>query len=469
MTKLDHYHSLIHWGMSTWTYPEWWSIVYHKPYTTRTIKAESLAKYAAFGPFSTAGSTLEARIKQSHPFHEGISEKIVLSSVHKNIYVHVNVNSEISMNSRKMSSAVLEKALESKLREIFSDVLWLKGWQVERVSKPTDAGFDLLVTLPLATGGKAALCVECKHELRPSTFRMVADKTFSPRGRPKVIVPVLALPFVSPRVAELCAEHGWSWYDLAGNHRLDIPGLLQLQHTGTAPMQKQPRPTANLSTAAAGRVIRALLALENLGMRWTQREMQKHCQPNVSLGLVNKVVRHLREQAFIEELTEGGFRLREPQKLLFAWRDAYRFERHERRGYFTLLQGKRLHEVLAKLGSFTGGFAACAAFSAADFQAPHVRQPKTWLYIHEREISKFEKLVEARLVDSGENLVVLIPEDEGVFYLPDSGTVRESRMVCTNVVQTYVDLSHCGERGEEAANALLEQRLRPIWKAHKLL
>lgn len=48
-------------------------------------------------------------------------------------------------------------------------------------------------------------------------------------------------------------------------------------------------------------------------MRWTQREMQIHCQPNVSIGLVNKVVRHLRDEAFIEEAPDGGFRLREPE------------------------------------------------------------------------------------------------------------------------------------------------------------
>jgi hypothetical protein len=374
------------------------------------------------------------------------------------------MNNEIFMNSQRMSTIALENALASKLHGILGGVHWLHGWQVERVSKLTDAGFDLLASLPLPGGGKAALCVECKQEMRPSTFRMVADKTFSPRGRPKVIVPVLALPFVSPRVAELCAEHGWSWYDLAGNHRIVVPGVLQLQHTGNVPVHKPPRPTANLSTAEAGRVIRALLALENLGTRWTQREMQKHCQPNVSLGLVNKVVRHLRDEAFIEELTDGGFRLRDPQKLLFAWRDAYRFERHERRGYFSLLQGKRLHDALAKLSLFTGGLAAYAAFSAADFQAPHVRQPKTWLYAHEREITRFEKLVEAKPVDSGENIVVLIPDDDGVFYLPDGGTMGERRMACTNVVQTFVDLSHCGGRGEEAAEALLKQRLQPYGK-----
>jgi hypothetical protein len=372
------------------------------------------------------------------------------------------------MNAKNLSAAGLEKALAAKLEELLRGVEWLRGWQIEQVGKAPDAGFDLLVTVPLPGGGKAALCVECKRELRPSVFRMVADKTFSPAGRPKVVVPVLALPWVSPRVAELCAEHGWSWFDLAGNYRLDIPELLRLQHTGSEPVHARPRPTANLSTPEAGRVIRALLHQENAGKRWTQREMQTHCEPNVSIGLVNKVVRHLRDEAFIEECEDGGFRLRDPMKLLFAWRDVYRFDRHRQHGYFTLLQGKKLRDALAGLDLRTGGFAAYAAFSAAEFQAPHVRQPKTWLYVREQDISTFEGLVEAKLVESGENLAVLIPDDDGVFYLADGGKVGEQRMGCTNAVQTYVDLFHCGGRGEEAAEAVLNQCLKPEWKMRGL-
>ncbi len=404
-----------------------------------------------------------------HEIASDSTHKIALAYVHEKSYVHGIVNIDIFMNSSRKSSVALEKALADILRKILNGVDWLRGWQVEHVNKATGAGFDLQATLPLPAGGKAALCVECKQELRPSTFRLAADKTFSPGGRPKVVVPVLALPFVSQRVAELCAEHGWSWFDLAGNCRIDIPGLLHLRHTGNKSQHKLQRPTANLSTSEAGRLMRALLALENTGMRWTQREIQKHCQPNVSLGLVNKVVRHLRDEAFIEELDDGGFRLRDPLKLLFAWRDAYRFERHERRSYFTLLQGKRLNDALAKLGSWAVGFAVYAAFSAAEFQAPHVRQPKTWLYVSEREIARFEELLEAKPVDSGENLVVLIPDDDGVFYLPDAGRMSDRWMACTNAVQTYIDLSHSGGRGEEAAEALLEQRLKPAWKARGLL
>lgn len=373
------------------------------------------------------------------------------------------------MNKRPLSSAELEQALAAKLRELLGKVDWLKGGEVQPVSGP-DAGFDLLAKLPLPGGGKAALCVECKSELRPSLFRQFAERKFSPAGNYKLVVRVLALPWISPRIAELCAEHGWSWFDLAGNHRLDVPGLLHLQRTGKPPVHVRPRPTANLSTPEAGRIVRALLLPEHAGMRWTQRHLAEHFGelknpiPEPSLGLVNKVVRHLRDEAFIEE-SDDGFRLRDPLKLLFAWREAYRFERHERRSYFTLLQGKKLRDALASLGLQTGGFALYASFSAAEFQAPHVRQPKTWLYVRPREISKFEELVEAKPVDSGENLAVLIPDDEGVFYLGDGGIMGENRLACTNAVQTYVDLWHSGGRGQEAAEALLEQRLKPEWKA----
>jgi hypothetical protein len=372
------------------------------------------------------------------------------------------------MNMQVLSGAALERALAAKLEELLGGVDWLRGWQVEHVGSMSHAGFDLLATVPLPDGGKAALCVECKGELRPSVFRTLVERSISPAGRPKAVVRVLALPWVSPRVAELCAEHGWSWFDLAGNHRLDIPGLLRLQRTGNESVHVRPRPTANLSTREAGRVIRALLLPDHAGKRWTQREMQDHCQPTVSLGLVNKVVRHLRDEAFVEGAEDGGFRLREPLKLLFAWRDAYRFDRHHRQGYFTLLQGKKLRDALGGLGSQTGGFAAYAAFSAAEFQAPHVRQPKTWMYVREQDVSRFEALVEAKLVDSGENLVVMIPDDEGVFYLGDGGTMGDHRMSCTNAVQTYVDLYHCGGRGEEAAEALLNQVLKPEWKRRGL-
>ena len=346
------------------------------------------------------------------------------------------------------------------LENLLRSVPWLPP---EEMQSQADSS-DFLIRLPLPGGGRATLLVKCKRELRPSHFPLLLEQyraaSASLEAAGPWIVPVLAMPWVSPRMAELCAQAGWSWFDLAGNHSLDIPGLLRLQRSGLESTMKAPRPTTHLGSGSTGRVIVALLLPEHAGRLWTQRELQKQAQ--VSLGLVNKVIRHLRDEAFIGEDKDGGFRLLEPLKLLFAWRDAYRFKKHRRLGYFTLQQGEKLRRALASLAEPSQGHALYSVFSAAEQQAPHVRQNKTWLYLREQDLPQLERLAEAKRVDSGDNLVILIPHDIGVFFPADRG--GNDALGCTNLVQTYVDLYHSGGRGAEAAEALLEQRLKPEWQ-----
>jgi hypothetical protein len=109
---------------------------------------------------------------------------------------------------------------------------------------------------------------------------------------------------------------------------------------------------------------------------------------------------------------------------------------------------------------------AYAAFTAADEQAPHVRQNKTWLYVRDWDLVKVQNVLEATVVATGENLVVLIPEDEGVFsYGSREGLPGPEQ---TNPLQTWLDLRKAGGRGEEAAEAIHRKRLAPAWEGHLL-
>ena len=354
---------------------------------------------------------------------------------------------------------MLEKAAAERLRQLLGSVSWLKGWVVERDSLRRDEGFDLLVRLPVYDREPIQLLVQCKADPRPSRFPYIS--TNAPLEQS---VLVFAAPYISPNMARVCEEKGWSWFDLAGNCRLEVPGALLIERKGNEPIHEPPRPTANLSTAESARVLRALLVPEKAGKRWSQREMQLHCQPRVSLGLVNKVFRYLRDETYIQSDDDGFFVL-DPVKILFAWREAYRFDRHRQRRYFTLKRGAELKEALLSLESITGGHAAFCAFSAADLQAPHVRQPRTWLFVGAEWEEECAAALGAKLVDSGENLMVLIPDDLGVFYGQESDA---GSIACTNPVQTHLDLWHCGSRGQEAAEAILNQKLKPGWKARGL-
>ena len=397
-------------------------------------------------------------------------DEIRLEPIHEISYVHGNVNMANLMNEGLISGAALEKALAQKLVELLESVPWMGEWQVMHNPAQFDRSWDLLATRKVPREPDLELWVDCRADPRPSQFPYVnIHRDFEDSKVKCVRARVFAAPYISPRMAEVCEEHGWSWFDLAGNCRLSVPEVLHLERKGNDPVHERPRPSANLGTPEAARVIRALLVPENTGTRWTQQALRMHCEPNVSVGLVNKVVRHLRDEAFLEEGSEGGFKLHDPLKLLFAWRDAYRFNRHQRQGYFTAKQGRSLREALAGLELIPDGEVAYAAFSAAEFQAPHVRQPKTWLYLSSSLEEEFCKQVEAKQVDSGENLVVLTPDDDGVFYARDGGTLGENRLPATNPVQTYVDLFYCGSRGEEAAEAVLEQKLKPEWKIRGVL
>lgn len=365
--------------------------------------------------------------------------------------------------------AALERALRAKLAATLADVGWPSKPPAAASSTRTDA--DAVIRLASPTGARPRLFIHVKSELRPGTFVSWADALHTKAGDASTVA-VLAMPSVSPRLADLCRRAGWSWIDLAGNCRIDVPGMLHIERSGIPSIHRPPRSIANLGTAAAARVVRTLLAPAHATRCWTQRDLQQYTcwhlrnDEPVSLGLVNKVLRHLRDEGFVAEAEEGGARLSDPLGLLNAWRGAYRFDRHERRSYFTLLKGAELDKALYKIACGAADVAAYAAFSAAERQAPHVRQPKTWLYIAAGHVEAFVRHAQAKEVDSGENVVVLVPDDSGVF-LTFTADVEfgEQRVGCTDPVQTYVDVSRSGGRGEEAAQAVLEQRLLPVWKA----
>jgi hypothetical protein len=172
-------------------------------------------------------------------------------------------------------ASALDRDLAEVLRELLSSVSWLQRWSVEP-AKAANRGWDLKASGPVPAGGKAVLCVECKSiNFQPSQFSSLVDRP-CPAGRHRASSRALAMPRVSPRMAALCQQHSWSWFDLAGNCRLEIPGVLLIERSGNEPAKAQRRSGANLGTPEAGLVVRAILAPENAGRRWTQREMVAH-------------------------------------------------------------------------------------------------------------------------------------------------------------------------------------------------
>ena len=58
------------------------------------------------------------------------SRENVFDHVHDIGHVHGVVKTAISVNTRELTGAALEKALAQRLRELLVGVAWLKGWQI---------------------------------------------------------------------------------------------------------------------------------------------------------------------------------------------------------------------------------------------------------------------------------------------------------------------------------------------------
>lgn len=369
------------------------------------------------------------------------------------------------MNSQFRSEVDLIHELQARLGSILGSIAWLKSWKTVREPFEIDRGFDLAIQLTSESGLNAELWVECKSNIRPANFPFAELKHVLMRsGTSKTRIPVLAAPTISPRMADLCRKNGWSWFDLAGNCLLNIPGGIWIERTGLSSERKTPKPEANLATAESARILRSLLSEPNLERNWIQRELQEACSPEVSLGLVNKVTRHLRNQKYLVE-AEGssGLRLADPLGLLMEWKDKYRFSKHTRFDLFTLCKRGKAFDQIRAIETEAPRQCALASFSAAEQISPQIRgESKIWVYASRQVEPLIRDRLETQKVDTGANLTLLVPEDNGVFF--DLEPSNMDHPPTTSPIQTYLDLVNSGGRGEEAAEALLEYKLKPLWR-----
>ena len=96
--------------------------------------------------------------------------------------------------------------------------------------------------------------------------------------------------------------------------------------------------------------------------------------------------------------------------------------------------------------------------SGASLVAPFLRYKKAFAYI-ENSIEEVASNLGWKEVPSGSNITVLEPYDEGIFY----GLQEINGIKVVSSIQLYLDLKGYKERGEEAAQFLLENVLRKQW------
>lgn len=342
---------------------------------------------------------------------------------------------------------------EKLIRDIFSE---LGEFECTRDNGADKARSDLILT-PRSGGRKYRIEARFRERITPQ----IADDLFTrlqEEPRPKKVVRIVYSPVISPRVAEIAREHDMSFMDSAGNCRIvnSSAGLLILRSGIENKASIQKPKYADPFSQKSSRIVRVMLHEPARG--WHVRELAEHPDVDVSPALASKVKQSLVHQSYA--VTRGRLLyLKRPLDLLGAWTREYPGPSSERQFY---MRGdtQEVESTIADWCEQSQIEYALARFSAAWRHAPEVRYSVASVYVTSRALrtESLEALraeCGAKQVDSGANLVLLLPFDKSVF-VRRVGSPQKS----TSPLQTYLDLQSMAGRGEEAAEAIFEKHLR---------
>ena len=227
---------------------------------------------------------------------------------------------------------------------------------------------------------------------------------------------------------------------------------IYIEQEGRPNPDPQRRELRSLFSPKGTRVLRVLLSKPS--KKWKTQPLAD--EADVSLGQVSNLKKRLLDREWIEASREGLF-LKEPEALLLEWAENYDPGRNRARAYYSLKSSAEIESDIAEQCDRAGLRYALTAFSGAARLAPAVRYQRASAFVESADT--IASSLDLKEVESGANVSLLTPYDEGVFY--DSQEIDGVRVA--SPVQRYLDLTSIKGRGEEAASAVLDLELRPRW------
>jgi len=268
---------------------------------------------------------------------------------------------------------------------------------------------------------------------------------------------VVGATYISKRASEICNEMNVGYFDLSGNCRFAFDSIfIERQVLENKHVEK--RPLRSIFSAKSSRVVRLLL--EEPEKSWHVQDIAK--QADISLGLASKVKQKLLNLDFAT-MVGDGLKPRDAEALLLAWSREYSYKDNE---ILECYAPGGMNENEGRLYQYCQGHNisnALTLFSAANRVAPFVRGLSQSAMYVDGNLNTVAAGLEWKSVPSGSNFLLLKPFDE--FIMRNEQTSDKWLYSVVSDIQLYLDLASHRGRGAEAAEFLLEQRIRPKWKA----
>ena len=262
---------------------------------------------------------------------------------------------------------------------------------------------------------------------------------------PDSMIPLLAVPFMGESARAYCEETGIAWLDLSGNAKITGPGLY-IHALGHDNRFRRPGRVESAFGPKGSRVARWMLM--NPGRAIRQRALAT--ATGLNEGYVSRVVSRLMEMGLLER-DDRGIQVVDAERLLDAWRDDYRFERHVvMQGHIAVAAGESVVQKVAHALDHAEAGYAVTGLAAAWYWTRYAGYRLSTVYLSESPPVELLGVLGFRETQRGSNTWLVVPRDEGVF----NGVSKVDGIYCAHPVQVYLDLKSHPERAAEAAEEI---------------
>jgi len=301
-------------------------------------------------------------------------------------------------------------------------------------------------------GKPVKFILEAKSQGEPRLIRIALNQLMDYLKGAKDTYGILAAPYLSDASRQICKEAGVGCIDLAGNAFIAV-GNIYIDISGVPNPFPSSRISKSIFSPKSSRVLRVLLS--DPAKKWYVEDLSK--EAGISIGLTSRVKQSLLALEWIREENKS-FNLVKPEEVLNQWASNYSYRKSQSFSYYSMLSEEELEAAVKKECERRKYRYGLALFSGARKVAPFVRFMRFFSYV-DGGIEEMAAALQFKKVDSGANVTLLQPYDEGVFY--GLQNVRGTNVVAD--IQLYLDLKGYKGRGEEAAQAIFDQRIKPGW------
>jgi hypothetical protein len=353
-----------------------------------------------------------------------------------------------------MKKTEIQPIILEYLKNLIQEIQFIKIDKILTEYKVDNYTIDAVIDL-IVNEVKVKLIIEVKALSEPKLIRSAVEQLKEYKKlfkNEENVYCVIGVTYVTENSAKICKEKGVGYVDLSGNCYLNFQNIF-IDRRNYPNKNIEKRELRSVFSTKASRILRVMLC--DPKKKWQVQELAE--KANVSLGGTYKVKERLLNLEYARE-ENRRILLNNPEGLLSKWAENYSFRKNADKNCYFSAEPKEIEKSIAEKCATNKIGYAFTLFSGASLIAPFARYSKVYVYVKE-QINELMNYLGFKQVESGANIVLLSPYDEGVFY----NTQDIDGIKVVSNIQLYLDLVSYKGRGEESAEFLLREKIKPLW------